>query len=485
MGLEEAIIQQNKGMSVHLVCCDCSVGICHQNPFASKLRCNFCSYTTRKLYLQHLKKYGNISFVRMGSLITKEMKQEASGIHFNYSNVKELKDITFHNVEIGFGAFSTFATVTRNVMPSFNNKFHEYIDLMLHNEVLMTLAIEKTIELINPRLIVFHNGRFNNFKPWYGIANNKGIDFIATETGTDENGVMLKNNFFNDIPHSYEALDKKTELAWKNAGDKRDEIGRTFFEKRRNAIPAGDKVYTKDQVVGLLPNEFDSNQYNIAIFNSSEDEFCAISKEYDESSLFENQFVALKTIFEHYKDSNDIHFYLRIHPNLKTVPFRSHTMLYDLAYDNVTIIPPGSSISSYSLMDKVEKVIVFNSTMGIESSYWGKPVIALCKGAYSKLGVVYQPKTTQEVFSLLDDRELKPIGERSSFYKNACFNLGYHLEEFLFLRNKINNRHGEIYTLKKFLGSSVLQMLVTRFILLVSSFYGNGKKYKNIARETF
>lgn len=38
------------------------------------------------------------------------------------------------------------------------------------------------------------------------------------------------------------------------------------------------------------------------------------------------------------------------------------------------MIGADSDISTYDIMDNAEKVIVFGSTMGLESSYWENPL---------------------------------------------------------------------------------------------------------------
>ena len=196
-----------------------------------------------------------------------------------------------------------------------------------------------------------------------------------------------------------------------------------------------------------------------------------------EAVLFQNQYIALSTIFERYKDNKEIHFYLRIHPNLAKVPFKSHTMLYNLNYDNVTIIPPTSPISSYTLMDNAEKVLVFDSTMGLESSYWGKPVIAMCICFYSGYNIAYEPRNTEEFFALIEEKGLVPknapkenyyklayrlmgqVGDKLKFYKCSVLPLNIPFRKSTPLKR---------YTTFKTLRSSYLYTLLTHFIKFMS-----------------
>lgn len=483
MALEEAINRLNDGCEVFFLLCDSSVRGCNVCPTCDKATCYLCTFTMKKLVRGLQKQYNNVHVAKISDYITKDIVRMASDMTFDYSDVKSLKKLTFHGVDIGYGAFSTFVTYTRNVMPSFNELFIDYINNLMRNEVRQTLAIERFVDKITPDILIFHNGRFSNLKPLLGIAKARNIDYFITEQYTLPSGEVRKNNFSNDIPHSYKALGEKIELAWKNAGEKGYEIGKAFYENRRNAIYSGDKIYTKDQEKGLLPKDFDKSKRNISIFNSSEDEFFAVSKEWDDSVLYPNQYEALKAIFNHYKDNDDIHFYLRIHPNLSNVPWKSHTMLYDLKFPNVTVIPPTSPESSYSLMDNSEKVIIFNSTMGIESSYWGKAVIALNKCTYSSMGVVYEPSTEGELFDMIDNERLEPLRNEVNCFKAACYWLGYATEGYKhFNITSYRLKHDlEVLPILRLFGSARLYAYIRRVLMKVAPILG---KYKNLAKRT-
>ena len=421
MSLDIAITKYKEGFDVYFVGCDKSINFCgFHNPRGCSLLCDICAHSMkseiRKLQEQDPFRFHYIS---ASDLITPEIKKTAAETQFDYEDTKSLKALMYKNVEIGYAAFSSFVSLTRNVMPTYNQYLKNYLNTVLRREVMLTDALEAYINRLLPDLIVFHNGRMPNCKPIYCLAKSKGIDFIATERIPSE-GKSVMDNFYNDIPHSNSAVHAKTEKAWSEAGLEKYEIGRLFFENRYHSRPAGDKIYTKDQKLGLLPVGFNEAKRNIVIFNSSEDEYFSVSKEWDESVLFPNQYEALRTIFDYHKDSKDIHFYLRIHPNLAMVPYKSHTCLYDLKYNNVTIIPPSSPISSYSLMENAEKILVFGSTIGLESAYWGKSVITMARCFYSGFNIVYEPQNTKELFDFIENKNLKSKeGNKDTYYKLA------------------------------------------------------------------
>ena len=478
MSLDLGIKKHEDGFDVYFVGCDKTINFCgFQNPRGCSALCGICSNAMKK-EVQKLIRYdkNRYHYIPASELISPNIVKKSDGMTFRYSNTNELKSLTYKEVEIGYAAFSSFVSLTRNVMPTYNEQLKAYLDEVLRREVRLTDALDEYIEKIKPDLIIFHNGRMPNCKPPYCLAKLKGINYIATER-IPSVGEAIMDNFLNDVPHSYSAVHAKIEKMWAESGEEKYTIGKQFFENRYHSKPAGDKIYTKDQKLGVLPEGFDKTKRNIVIFNSSEDEYFSISKQLDEAVLFPNQYIALSTIFEKYKDSKDIHFYLRIHPNLAKVPFKSHTMLYDLKYDNVTIIPPTSPISSYTLMDNAEKILVFDSTMGLESSYWGKPVVVMCVSFYSGYDIAYEPQNTAELFSLIENKCLPPKNApKENYYKLAYRLMGqvgdklkyYKCSEYPLQIPFRSNTPLVRYTAFKTLGSSYLYTILIHLIKFLS-----------------
>lgn len=478
MSLDLGITKYREGYDVYFVGCDKSVNFCgFQNPRGCSLLCRVCSMAMKKEIMKLVTEdHNRYHYTAISDLMTKEIVDKSNKMEFDFSNTQELKDLTYKDVEIGYAAFSSFVSLTRNVMPTYNETLKSYLCEVLRREVMLTDALDTYIERLNPELIIFHNGRMPNCKPPYCLAKSKGINYIATER-IPTTGESIMDNFINDVPHSYSAIHAKIESVWAKAGKEKYEIGKRFFDNRYHSKPSGDKIYTASQKLGVLPEKFDPTKRNIVIFNSSEDEYFSISKQFDVSVLFPNQYIALTTIFERFKNSKDIHFYLRIHPNLANVPYKSHTMLYDLKYDNVTIIPPSSPISSYTLMENAEKILVFNSTMGLESSYWGKPVIAMSSCFYSGYGIVYEPQNTIELFSLIEDQYLAPQKAPKEIYYRLAYRLMgqvgdklkfYKCSESFLLFPFRDTKPLRRYTTFKTLGSTYLYTILVHLFQLLS-----------------
>lgn len=463
--IEEAINQYKKGNRVYWIYCDHSLGVCYNNPRINKGMCKYCENYQKKLRKKFLPQ--DIVIIPISSLIDSEIEDEAN-IDFKYTSAKEMATLEYQGVEIGMGCLSSYISKTRNMNPLISTESKVYFDKLLHSEVLLTLAINKFLDNVKIDLIVFHNGRFAQFKPLLNIAQSRKINYICTESYQDAEGGLLKNFFNNTIPHDFKAVEEKIDREWNNYDPiERERLGKMFYERKRSNLSTGDKVYTSSQKFGLLPNGWDTNKENIVICNSSEDEYCAIGKDYDLMKLFESQLIGIKAIASHYKDDNSKRFYLRIHPNLKDIRYKYHTDLLELNFPNLTIIPGNSSISTYSLLDNADKVIAFGSTAGIEAVYRHKPLISLGPAEYNTLGVAYIPHCVEDLWEYIDNPNLPDLYNVNVIKLGFYYMALYEAKIFERCRNidgspfkyDFRGRHYFLLGYQKIWGSNLLYLL--------------------------
>lgn len=406
------------GDKVLFVTCGKTMGTCNDNRKFNKLQCRFC----KKRQLSRTKHYviGLEAIHSIDDYMTTDIRQIANQVGFSFNTMDELKAIKYEGIEIGYAALSSYISYTRNIEADVaQGTVHDYIVDLLRMQVCIILIFQKIISEFLPDLIIFHNGRFAEYKPLLGLAKMMDIEFLCTENLLSAEGIRCQDNYLNGIPHNLIDRDRQIKWVWNQNNNlkEREKIARSFFENRRYAKFAGDTIYTQGQKLGTLPEGWDATKENIVIFNSSEDEFFAIGSDCGVTSLFKNQLTGIKTIIEHYQNDNTKHFFLRVHPHLKGLPFAYHQDLYKLKYDNLTVIPADSVVSSYTLMDGANKVIVFGSTMGVESNYWQKPVVNLAYAMYNLMDVVYIPQSEDELWRLIDNKKLCP--------KNADNSLPY------------------------------------------------------------
>lgn len=390
------------GDEVYWAYCRGALSSCWSNRNGHKGLCNLCHYMYKVFHHNYVP---DANLLPIGKDEITHMERD-----IRINSQKEVHDFEYKGIKIGMSILSTYYGFTRDLDIKDFDSFKAYcIPLMCEICDLSDYAFQ-LVDAIKPEEIIVINGRHFSNRFMYDISKQKGISYKALEL-INVLPPFKRTSYIGELPHSIDLRTKYAEDLWKNSREsyeKKKEVACSFYNRRRNGDLVADvKAYVAGQQKGLLPTDYDEGKRNIAIFNSSPDEFAAIGGEWDQGLMFVSQYEAIKYILEH--SSNDFHYYLRIHPNLAGVNHKAHMELYQLAqYENISIIGPEERISTYTLMEKCEKALTFGSTMGVEACYWGKPSIMIGHAYYEKLNVCYLPKSKEELICLIAKPDLKP-----------------------------------------------------------------------------
>ncbi|SEF49646.1 Capsule polysaccharide biosynthesis protein [Xylanibacter ruminicola] len=412
--LDDILTSKKEGDTVYLGYCHCALSACFMNLSGHRSICKFCHY----MYDQYKKKYGD--GVNMMPIHYEDMAHQDRSLVFGES--ESIRVFKYRGVEIGSSVLSMYYDITRDLDMANWEGFIRWALPLINNLCDFVDYVYQLLTELKPDQVLIYNGRLFENRLFYDIAKVMGIKFVSLEGVGGHIEPYKKIRFVGEWPLNIELYGRMVEDLWKNSPESLEEKTRkasTFYEKRRNGILVFDtRVYTKDQQKDLLPEGFDVSLTNIAIYNSSQDEIAALGDEWQKGNLFTSQYEAIEFMLEHAKPS--IHFYLRIHPNLKGVTHKAHTDLYNLSkHPNITIIPPDSKVSSYALMDACDKVITFGSSTGVEASYWGKPSILVGRSFYEMTGACYHMKNRDELVSAINTD--LPAKERLGALKYAYF----------------------------------------------------------------
>jgi hypothetical protein len=320
-----------------------------------------------------------------------------------FSDVDALKKLRIDNFDIGYAVASSIISQVRDPKP----------DLVKHKRLVKSYIVSSAgvyksmLQFLKnaaiDRVYTF-NGRFAHVKPVLRACQAMQVDCYIHERGSSKDYYAL---YKNTTPHDIKYVEQAIRQRWADAdSDERAEKGKEFYYNRINGVEKGWFSFTKQQVKGQLPKEWDPLKKNIIIFNSSEDEFASIGEEWA-NPVYKTQLEGLRKIIKDLNDIPGVHVYLRVHPNLKKVNNADKDELYRLKGKNFTLIPAESPISTYDLLKVATKVVTFGSTLGIEAVYWGKPSVLVGKSYYCDLGGTYNANSHKQVIDLLID-DLKP-----------------------------------------------------------------------------
>lgn len=399
--LDEAIsLSKDKNNEVYFAYCGGVNEMCVFNNKGSKPVCKLCSLCTKRI----ISKYG-IKAISLKDYIPHSI----TSVKFDYKNAEELRDIRYKGVNIGMSIMSTFISSTRNMSPLINDEARRFFDAHLDQNVRFVESLYALVDEIKPDYIYGYNGRFEDSRPVYDICKELKINSRLTEDDKVD-GVSNLLVYENHLPHDIDYFVERRDYCWDHyqlSNEEKIELGKSFYIKRRGGLPSGDvEIYIKNQHEGYIP-EFDDSKTNIAIMNSSEDEYAAVGGEWDDLKFFKTQYEGIIYLLEN--APSNVHFYLRIHPNLRKIKYRYHLDLINLGekYSNITVIPASSEMSTYTIMEHADKIVGFGSTMCLESSFWGKPSILLGPSWFYYDDLTYNPQTKEELISLLT-ADIKP-----------------------------------------------------------------------------
>ena len=107
-------------------------------------------------------------------------------------------------------------------------------------------------------------------------------------------------------------------------------------------------------------------------------------------------------------------------------------------YKNLTVIEPDEKIDTYALMDVADKVVTVYSTTGFEATYYGKISIFAGKAPYEDLDCCYQANSLEELYNLIDSKNLKPKPKENT-YAYAYYKQVYGENYKYYIINSLND----------------------------------------------
>lgn len=410
--LELMLDHQLAGDEIVQLVCDSDLPACDTNPYFHPEACARCR-SKREMGLSLLPK--PVLRKRFYQLTAEDRKKIKESIR-SFKSVEELKKFKIDDFDIGYALASSLISYYRDPVPSLMDaEIKRYLSgtLGVYYSFLNYLRENKT-----DRVYVF-NGRLAHTKAALRACQKMGVDCFLHERGNSfRHYSIFENKGIHDLTNTRRLIIEM----WENADPaERGVIAERFFEARIKGGSTNWYAFNKNPQ-NQLPEGFDPSKKNIAIFNSSEDEVASVSDEW-KNPLYENQLDGLRRILRDVSGWKNYHFYLRIHPNLKNVKNADLEAIQQLKGDNFTIIPPESQLNSYFLIQHIDKVLTFGSTVGMEACYMGKPSILAGNTFYRTLGGSYDPASHEELIQLLRD-DLPPLN------RDVSLKFGYFFSTF-------------------------------------------------------
>ena len=287
-------------------------------------------------------------------------------------------------------------------------------------------TFSKFLDETNPRIVVVFNGQFFPEATARWVAQKRGLRVV-----THEVGLNVSSAFFTDgeatiypiaIPGSFEM--DETQNAKLDA----------YLAKRFQGdfIMAGIKFWADmkgldetflakaaqfKQIVPIFTN---------VIFDTSQPHA---------NTVFEDMFDWLDMTLEVIREHPETLFVIRAHPDETRVRKSSRETVEGWATSrevqkeaNVVFVGPKEPLSSYDLIQRSKFVMVYNSTIGLEATILGAPVLCAGKARFTQYPTVFFPQTVDGVRSKMEEfLNAEEIEVPAEFKRNARRFLYYQL----------------------------------------------------------
>ncbi len=256
------------------------------------------------------------------------------------------------------------------------------------------------LDEVQPQVVVVFNGQFYPEATAKYLARQRGIRTVTHEVGLrplsaffttgEATAIPLK------IPHDFELDDRQNTildsyLSKRFQGDFSMAGVQFWPEMKRLDADFLQKLKNFQQLVPIFTNViFDTSQIHANI-------------------IFRDMFHWLDTVLEIIKKHPETLFVLRAHPdeNRPGKESRESVSMWATQHGidklpNVIFVSPDEYISSYDLVQHSKFVVVYNSTIGLESAIMGAAVLSGGKSRFTPYDTVFLPQSIDEFIAYMN-----------------------------------------------------------------------------------
>lgn len=379
----------------HLTCSN-SFSTCYTNPHSKPELCYLCKKGTKKS-LELIE--GKFQHVIINELTIKDDHEVAEKFILNNNDIS--RETVFENFKVGESSISSYISNTRD--RDLDKIKGSFIKKLVKNGIILYLGLNRLFEKEKFDIVYNFNGRHTYHRAVISLADKYDVPYFNMEVARPGGFLEIFDKALpQNIRFKQELVNKHWEQS-KLTNEEKERLASSFFTGRVAGKKVQGPVFTAQQKKNKLPDNIDYSKKCYVLYTSSDDEFAAVGKEY-ENPFFRDQndgIFYLCDLFQ--KEMQDSNLIIRMHPNLGGVDYEYVHKLRTLEgkFKNVYLIPPEGKTDSYALMKIAEKIIVFGSTIAVEANFWRKPVLLLGRSFYSGMGAVYEPVDKEDILQLL------------------------------------------------------------------------------------
>lgn len=344
-----------------------------------------------------------------GKLIGGDKKDEALKISQNISYV-DIKSYKYKDYEIGEHAMAGALRFLCVGDLEGQNYAEEILRKYFHASLLTMFAMEALINKYNYECIVFFHGIYIPHGVIGEVARKNNVRVVNWNTAYRQKRFIFTHNDTYHQTLQYEPVSNWENIEWTSELEgqiisyleSRESGARDWQQFNENANPSLDAAIKEIGIdfskptIGLLPNVVWDAQLHY------------------KSNSFKNLIEWTIQTIEYFINRPDLQLLLRIHPAEIKRYSKSRQPLskeieeaYGKLPSNIFIVPATSKISTYTIMDQCNAVLIYGTKTGVELTSRGIPVIVAGEAWIRNKGFTRDATSPEEYFKILDKLPLK------------------------------------------------------------------------------
>ena len=436
---------RNAGADVRMIVCDGVFRACdvHRTSIGSRgpLACQECQAGT----FANLTRLGH-QWEGMNAYVPRPVRAEARA-WVEAVPAEQLFAARWRGQPVGEWASSSALNHFRLYVPDFADpRFVRAAREVLEATVLSYEAALVVFDEHQPEVVVVMNGRFAPQRVIVEVARQRGARIITHERGAqDDTHRVVDGALIHDLGE-YDRL----AADWQPLALRASQLHRIdlILEQRRwgrnfNWVPFSPPP---QDAAGLRSRLRLDDRPLVVCFTSSDDELASMP-EWSEGA-FPRSLDWLPATLALAARRPELQFVIRVHPNLARMGANPKALAQVQALggqmpDNCRMVGPTEDISTYTLVDLADAVVIYCSTVGLEAAVAGKPVVAVARGWYGDAPWLrraiqpedYEPLVLQAV-ATKPSREVARLALRMAYHR-------FETQHFHLMIKRLVNSGGE------------------------------------------
>jgi hypothetical protein len=303
------------------------------------------------------------------------------------------------------------------------------------NTILSTIIVlDRLCAKVNPKYVLSSHGTYSSWGAIVEYCKNKKIPVVVWGTVYNNGGIYFSNNescivdavFGSDEEWQNKELSTKQESTIKDFLKMRTgQNTRFIFDYNKNQkdqltreeICKKTGIPERAKIVGMFPNI----PWDASIDGSIMGDTVA----------FNSYLEWLSTTLNYFEKRKDIYLIIRTHPAENDLNSNKETLMdliyqiYEVLPKNIIILPAESAINSFALGKVSVFGIYYCSTIGMELTYLGVPLVCAGPSPLKNKGIVYDAKSMKEYIDLLE-RGIRGELVVTNENKNCLLKFGYY-----------------------------------------------------------